>query len=162
MSEKNTSRFIGGGVHPPFGCHGNHLPLIWKMKIFTIDAWDNFDNTCKKSFSYLKERSHKSFSLVDLNELQAHFRNSCHSIFSVFKSVPSPSPSPSPVSPVTPSLPSPNLAPPLPAAKPSAKKTKQSKAKEAKETKKVEATKEAKSSSGFYVETLENTSVREW
>ena len=37
--------FMGGG------CHGNHLPLIWKF--LTIDAWDNFDNTCKKSFSYL-------------------------------------------------------------------------------------------------------------
>ena len=27
MSEKNTSRFMGG-VHPPLVCHGNHLPLI--------------------------------------------------------------------------------------------------------------------------------------
>ena len=53
MSEKNTSRFIGG-VHPPLGCHGNHLSLI--SKILTVDARDNFDNTCKQFFSYLKEQ----------------------------------------------------------------------------------------------------------
>ena len=32
---------------------------ITLQKILTIDCWDDFDNTCKKSFSYLKERSQK-------------------------------------------------------------------------------------------------------
>ena len=30
--------------------------LSEKYEILTIDAWENFDNTCKKSFSYLKKK----------------------------------------------------------------------------------------------------------
>ena len=30
-----------------------------KYKILIIDAWDNFDNTCNKFFSYPKEQSQK-------------------------------------------------------------------------------------------------------
>ena len=48
---------MGGGGTPPVRCHGNHLLLIWK--IITKDARDNFDNTSKKSFSYLEEWKHK-------------------------------------------------------------------------------------------------------
>ena len=35
-----------------------------KWKILTIDAWDDFDNTGRKSFSYLKKRSQKSKKIV--------------------------------------------------------------------------------------------------
>ena len=39
-----------------------HSPEKWKN--LTKDAWDNFDNTGKKSFSYRKERSRKSKKIV--------------------------------------------------------------------------------------------------
>ena len=64
MSEKNTSRFMGG-VHPPlWGATETTFHLSEKWKILTIDAWDNFENTGKKPFSYLKERSQKSKKIV--------------------------------------------------------------------------------------------------
>ena len=50
-----------GGVHPSlWGATETTFHSSEKWKILTIDAWDNFDNTGKKSFSYLKERSRKS------------------------------------------------------------------------------------------------------
>ena len=74
MSEKTLQDLWGDGVHP-WGYHENHLPLILKdkkppsthlkkWKILTIDAWDNFDNTAKKSFSCLEEQSQKSKKFV--------------------------------------------------------------------------------------------------
>ena len=58
MSKKIPLRFMGG-VHPPLRCHGNHLPHTWNWKISTKDVWDNFNNTGKKSFSYLEKESQK-------------------------------------------------------------------------------------------------------
>ena len=53
MSEKNTTRFMGG-VHPPFwGATGTTFNLYEKRKPLTIDAWDNSKHTCKKSFLYI-------------------------------------------------------------------------------------------------------------
>ena len=49
------------GVYTPlWGATETTFLSSEKWKILTIDAWDNFDNTGKKSFSYLKERSQKS------------------------------------------------------------------------------------------------------
>ena len=61
LSMKNIS-WVYWGVQLPrsLGCHGNHLPPIWKMKILIKDSLINLDNTCKKPFSYLEERSQKS------------------------------------------------------------------------------------------------------
>ena len=61
MSEKSTPGFNGGMYTPsPFG-----VPLkspsthLKNEKKLTIEAWDNFDNTSKKYFSYLEEQSQK-------------------------------------------------------------------------------------------------------
>ena len=50
-----------GGAQPPlWGAMETTFHLFETWKILTRDAWDNFDNTGKKSFSYLKEKSQKS------------------------------------------------------------------------------------------------------
>ena len=61
---ENTSRFMGGCTPPLWGATETTFHSSEKWKILTIDAWDNFDNTCKKSFSYLEERSQKSKKFV--------------------------------------------------------------------------------------------------
>ena len=62
---KNTSRFMWGWCTPSFWVATEttfHSSEKWKT--LTIDAWDSFDNTCKKSFSYLEEQSQKSKKFV--------------------------------------------------------------------------------------------------
>ena len=61
MSEKNL-RIYGVGTFS--GATETTFHSSEKWKILTKDAWDNFDNTGKKSFSYLKERSRKSKKIV--------------------------------------------------------------------------------------------------
>jgi len=55
-----------GGVNPlPFwAATETTFHSSEKWIILTIDAWDDFDNTGKKSFSYLEERSQKSKKFV--------------------------------------------------------------------------------------------------
>ena len=58
---------MGGGdvCNPPFsGATETTFHSSEKWKLLTIDAWDNFDITGKKSFSYLKERSQKCKKIV--------------------------------------------------------------------------------------------------
>ena len=58
---------MGGGdvCNPPFsGATETTFHSSEKWKLLTIDAWDNFDNTGKKSFSYLKEQSQKWKKIV--------------------------------------------------------------------------------------------------
>ena len=52
MSEQKTPLDLWGATETIF--HSSE-----KWKILTIDAWENFDNTGKKYFSYLKEQSQK-------------------------------------------------------------------------------------------------------
>ena len=52
MSEKNTSRFTGGGVYTESTYHSYK-----KWKMLTIDAWDNFVNTGKNFFVYWRTKS---------------------------------------------------------------------------------------------------------
>ena len=58
VAHKTSTSSLLGATETTF-----HLSGKWK--ILTIDAWDNFDNTCKKSFSYFKERSQKSIKIVN-------------------------------------------------------------------------------------------------
>ena len=56
---------MGRGCTSPFwGAMETTFHSSERWKILTIDAWDNFDDTGKKSFSYLKERSQKSNKMV--------------------------------------------------------------------------------------------------
>ena len=64
---KNTSGFNEGDVHSLllWGATEITFHSFKKWAILTIDAWDNFDNTGKKHFSYLEERSQKLRKFVE-------------------------------------------------------------------------------------------------
>ena len=49
-----------GVYNPLWGATETTFHLSEKWKILTREAWDNFNNTGKKSSSYLKERIQKS------------------------------------------------------------------------------------------------------
>ena len=63
MSEK-TPLDLWGVYTPLWGATETTFHSSENWKISKIDAWDDFDNTGKKQFSYLKERSQKSKKLV--------------------------------------------------------------------------------------------------
>ena len=52
------------GVYTSWGATETTFHSFEKWKLLITDAWDNFDNTGRKSFSYLKERSQKSKKIV--------------------------------------------------------------------------------------------------
>ena len=62
---------IMGVVHPLWSATETTFHLSKRWKILTKDAWDNFDNTGKKSFRYLEERSQKSKKFVK-RDVQPH------------------------------------------------------------------------------------------
>ena len=54
---KKTSGFIGGGIFPLLGATETTSHSYEKWKVLLKDAWENFDNNGKKSFSYPEEQS---------------------------------------------------------------------------------------------------------